>query len=697
MRFVMIFFLNFIFVLVRLMKKFGYIICLLSVILLSPLSWGFDAQQASDAYRLTDVSVLIDPGKKMGVQDIIKVPQLFSASEQALINFGFSNDNYWLSAKFVGQNDVERAVLEIANPKLDEVHVYLFQDEQLIYQFLTGDRFPFSQREMVHRNFVFPFSVQKGVNYQLFVKLSGRDNLRVPLLLDTEADFNTKNLFESGWIGALYGSLWVIVLNNLFFFIILKEREYLNLAVFLGLITLSLMNLDGINTRLFWPDSPEWNKVSLVVFQLSTMLVGLIFTRDFLHLKINSPWWDKVFQKTVYLFVLLLLLIPFISYYWLILGMSILALIIPPMVLAAAVMSLTRKYRPARFFLLAWCAVLVGTVDVGLVVHNILPVNVITLYGMHFGVFWLGVMLSVAMADRFNIVQQDRNKAQGVIIHQQQTTMNYQKKVMASISRFVPNQFLTLLEKLDITEVKYGDAVLKNMFIMFTDIRSFTALSEDMSAEENFEFLNNYMRYMEPVIETNHGFVDKFIGDAIMALFPETPDQALTAAIGMHNSLGDFNWQYENTFDSPVKIGIGIHGGDVVLGTVGTDVRLETTVIGDAVNVTSRLEALTKKYQASILISDTVYHAIHNVQQFSIRVVGLVELRGKKKPLLVYEVFNGDTEGLKTKKQHTAPLLEQAVGLLMVGKTQEARTFLEQCLQHYPDDPVTTELLAQYS
>ncbi|MDC9728356.1 MAG: adenylate/guanylate cyclase domain-containing protein [Methyloprofundus sp.] len=532
--------------------------------------------------------------------------------------------------------------------------------------------------------------------YQLLVKVNGRDNLRVPLILSTETQFNNRNALESLWIGIFYGALWIIILNNLLFFIILRDKEYLNLAVFLALITLSLMNLDGINVQLFWQDAVWWNKVSLVIFQLLAMLVGLVFTCEFLRLKVYSPWWHRFFRRLVYCFYLFLIAIPFVAYEWLILGMSLLALLVPPMVLAAALLCFKRKYRPARFFLLAWSAVLVGTVSVGLVVHNIIPINLYTLYGMHFGVLWLGVMLSVAMADRFSIVQKEKNAAQEAVIHQQKITMESQKRIMNSISRFVPNQFLMLLEKLDITEVNYGDAVLKNMVIMFTDIRGFTALSEGMSSEENFKFLNSYMSYMEPVIESNHGFVDKFIGDAIMALFPETADQAINAAIKMHKELDRFNLDYSEDFGGPIYMGVGIHSGDVVLGTVGTDVRLDTTVIGDTVNVTSRLESLTKKYQVSILISDSVYNALQDKQQFAIRVVGLVEIRGKKQPLLIYEVFDGDTDELKLKKQQTAPFLEQAVGLLMVDKKVEAKRFLKQCLQHYPEDTVTTELLAQY-
>ena len=104
-------------------------------------------------------------------------------------------------------------------------------------------------------------------------------------------------------------------------------------------------------------------------------------------------------------------------------------------------------------------------------------------------------------------------------------------------ARFVPRQFLEYLGKESIADIQLGDQVQKEMAVLFTDIRDFTSISEQMTPKENFNFLNNYLGYMEPVIRNNNGFVDKYIGDSIMALFPDNTEDAINAAIEMRIKL----------------------------------------------------------------------------------------------------------------------------------------------------------------
>lgn len=189
------------------------------------------------------------------------------------------------------------------------------------------------------------------------------------------------------------------------------------------------------------------------------------------------------------------------------------------------------------------------------------------------------------------------------------TSVREQIKQANSFERFVPSKFIDLLDKQNVSEVRLGDSKLKNMSVLFTDIRSFTNLSEKMTPEENFKFLNSYLKRMEPIITNQKGFVDKFIGDAIMALFEDktgdsSADRALSAAIGMRRALGEFNGHRKNSGFEPLEIGIGINFGSLVLGTVGSSNRLSTTVIGNTVNLAARLESLTSFYKSGILISD---------------------------------------------------------------------------------------------
>src|ERR687886_1812196 len=156
-------------------------------------------------------------------------------------------------------------------------------------------------------------------------------------------------------------------------------------------------------------------------------------------------------------------------------------------------------------------------------------------------------------------------------------------------ARFVPNQFLQFLEKSSIIDVELGDQVQLEMSVLFSDIRDFTTLSETMTPEDNFKFINSYLSRMEPVINENHGFIDKYIGDAIMALFSGEADHAVKAGIAMMHRLVEYNQYCARAGCAQIQIGIGINTGSLMLGTVGGPNRMDGTVISDAVNLASRV------------------------------------------------------------------------------------------------------------
>ncbi|TGL60615.1 adenylate/guanylate cyclase domain-containing protein [Leptospira sarikeiensis] len=211
-------------------------------------------------------------------------------------------------------------------------------------------------------------------------------------------------------------------------------------------------------------------------------------------------------------------------------------------------------------------------------------------------------------------------------------------EVNKAYSRFVPLAFLRFLNKSDITEIGLGDQVQREMTILFSDIRSFTVLSEKMTPKDNFDFLNSYMRRMGPIIRKHGGFIDKYLGDGIMALFPNVPDQALDAAMEMLRELDALNQSRSDRHYEPIKIGIGLHTGTLMLGTIGEEERMDGTVISDAVNLASRIEGLTKEFEANLLLSESTYRKLKNRRKYSFKKLGKVKVKGKTKSSEVYEV-----------------------------------------------------------
>ncbi|MGB7276038.1 MAG: adenylate/guanylate cyclase domain-containing protein [Geitlerinemataceae cyanobacterium] len=252
--------------------------------------------------------------------------------------------------------------------------------------------------------------------------------------------------------------------------------------------------------------------------------------------------------------------------------------------------------------------------------------------------------------------------------------------------QFVPSQFLRLLDKQSIVEVKLGESVEQKMSILFADIRSFTTLSEDLSLEENFKFINSFLSRMEPAIINNQGFIDKYIGDGIMALFSGDADDAVRAGISMLHKLAEYNIHRGNSGYSPIEIGIGINTGNLMLGTVGGQFRMDGTVIGDAVNLASRVEGLTKNYGASLLISDRTLSALNESQKYDVRTIDRVAVKGKSEEVSVFEVFSADPEELRSLKRETKHLFEQAVTFCQTQRWQDAEQKFLECLEQNPRD-----------
>ena len=254
--------------------------------------------------------------------------------------------------------------------------------------------------------------------------------------------------------------------------------------------------------------------------------------------------------------------------------------------------------------------------------------------------------------------------------------------------RFVPRQFLQLLNKDSIVEVQLGNNVEQEMSVLFSDIRSFTTLSESMTPEQNFQFINAYLSRMEPVIIDNHGFIDKYIGDAIMALFSGSADDAVKAGILMLHRLSEYNSTRNRLDRPPMQIGIGINTGKLMLGTIGGYSRMDSTVISDAVNLASRVENLTKNYGVSLLITHHTFQRLHNPNQYAIRVIDRVQVKGKSEWVTVFEVFDADPPEIREIKIATRQIFEQAWVLYHQEKFTMASLLFQDCLSQNPRDQV---------
>ncbi|MDX1960619.1 MAG: adenylate/guanylate cyclase domain-containing protein [Leptospiraceae bacterium] len=266
-------------------------------------------------------------------------------------------------------------------------------------------------------------------------------------------------------------------------------------------------------------------------------------------------------------------------------------------------------------------------------------------------------------------------------------------KLNSANSKFVPTEFLSLLEKKDITEIKLGEKIQQDMTILFSDIRNFTELSETMSADENFKFINAYLKRMGPIIRSNNGFIDKYIGDSIMALFSGQVSDSINAALEIQKALTVYNKERVNDKYEPFQIGIGIHKGNLMLGTIGESERMEGTVISDAVNLASRLEGLTKIYGCSIIISESTFFSVADHSNYKYRILDTIRVKGKKEPVTIFQIFSEKEIEQFEDFEKIKSMYEKALDFYRSQNFKKTISICEEILSVIPIDKPTEVLL----
>lgn len=258
------------------------------------------------------------------------------------------------------------------------------------------------------------------------------------------------------------------------------------------------------------------------------------------------------------------------------------------------------------------------------------------------------------------------------------------------IDKFVPKEFRTLLSS-GYGMCKLGDAICKITTIMFTDIRDFTSLSEKLSVNSLIKFLNVYLAFTIPPIYEYGGFVDKFIGDSVMSLFSsddlsEQVDNALLAAVKIQK---DLRFMQRHGINQSITTGIGINTGRTIIGWVGTETRMEPTVLGDSVNISSRMESLCKIYGSSIIITEhTKIRVGRRTEIMTFRLLDHVVVKGKTVPCEIYEVIDGDQDDIRKLKKRMikSGFWDEALRLYKQYKFLEAKEMFLHCLNIYTED-----------
>lgn len=260
------------------------------------------------------------------------------------------------------------------------------------------------------------------------------------------------------------------------------------------------------------------------------------------------------------------------------------------------------------------------------------------------------------------------------------------ESLLKAYGRFVPHEYLRFLRKETITDVQLGDHVSKVMAVMFSDIRSFTTISEGMTPQDNFNFVNAYLKRVSPEIRSHYGIIVKFLGDGMMAVFPEGADDAVAAGVAKQKRVQEYNQQRTTKGYLPLEVGIGIHVGHMMLGMVGEESRMQGDAFSDNVNLTARLEGLTKFYGVSLLISEQTLHHLSQPEKYQIRFLDRVIVKGRTEAIAIYEVLDAEIEAIRALKIQTQPEFELALEYYKNSDLALAKTYFEKVLAVHPSD-----------
>ena len=261
-------------------------------------------------------------------------------------------------------------------------------------------------------------------------------------------------------------------------------------------------------------------------------------------------------------------------------------------------------------------------------------------------------------------------------------------------SRFIPGELLRILDIDDIRRVRRGYRVERRMTVLISDIRGYTSLLEGMDLSEASDVALGFLRAVEVPIIACNGLLQDVRGDEVLAVFDSEPDDAVRAGLAMLRSLRDHNRERVARGSDELRVGIGINTGTVALGLVGGVNRMALTVIGDAVNLASRVESVNKRYGSSFLITGEAHAQLVDPTRFHIRRMERVMVVNRRRPVTVYEVYDEDPEPLRTAKQSAQPAFDRAFALFDEGDAEQARAAFECCASLLPDDPVAQLHLA---
>jgi len=284
--------------------------------------------------------------------------------------------------------------------------------------------------------------------------------------------------------------------------------------------------------------------------------------------------------------------------------------------------------------------------------------------------FWLTIFLTVAIALHFRTLEHSIREARDVF------------------ERFVPPAYLRRIATEGLGSIRLGEADQQRVTILYCDVRGFTSLSEQLNPSQLVAFLNRLLEQITRVVNGRQGVIDKFLGDGVLCIFEGTDsaERAVSCGVEMLAAVKSLNAEKDRPTHQLVQIGIGLHTGPVILGTIGSLDRMDSTVLGLTVNLAKRLEEVTKPLGVEMLISEDVANRLPNGHTHRFRKLGDVSVRGSSAPVGVIEVYDQDSPEVRNLKDRIEPIMAEGIDLFKNGRMDAALSKFQEAQPIFPQD-----------
>jgi diguanylate cyclase (GGDEF)-like protein len=380
---------------------------------------------AAGAYR-PPVSYLEDRGGALSIDEVAVRRAEFTPAPTSSPSFGFTDSTYWFRLELSRVKDDRRTwFLEIGYPPLDSIELYWKRtgaDGKAGFErIVAGDQIPFRSRTIHERQFVLPLVLPPGEARELFLRVRSAGAVTVPLTVLSDQELERTRGSDHLPYGLFFGTLMALALYNLLLFLSIRDVSYLYYVAYVVSAGLAFFGYNGLAFQFLWPDAVAWNQRAHVVFAFAALGFAFVFTRSFLSLAANSRLLNRMLAALAVVSGLFTLLSIWPLSFWASARIFV-AIALPGVVtvLASGLAAWRRGYQPARWFLLAWTALLVGLTAYLLRFLNVLPGNLFTIYGVQIGSGLEIVLLSIALADRINVMKREKEQAQAALLEASQ-------------------------------------------------------------------------------------------------------------------------------------------------------------------------------------------------------------------------------------------------------------------------------------